>query len=65
VSEQTGLTDDGPVAIEVPRDREGTFEPPLIGKQERAARDLHGAEGLRAMRPGTSSLESGTRTRNA
>ena len=29
------LTDDGPVAIEVPRDREGTFEPQLIGKHER------------------------------
>jgi putative transposase len=29
------LTDDGPVAIAVPRDREGTFEPQLIGKHER------------------------------
>ena len=29
------LTDDGPVAIEVPRDRDGTFEPQLIGKHER------------------------------
>ena len=29
------LTDDGPVAIDVPRDREGTFEPQLIGKHER------------------------------
>jgi putative transposase len=29
------LTDDGPVAIEVPRDRQGTFEPRLIGKHER------------------------------
>jgi transposase-like protein len=29
------LTDEGPVAIEVPRDREGTFEPQLIGKHER------------------------------
>jgi putative transposase len=29
------LTDDGPVGIEVPRDREGTFEPQLIGKHER------------------------------
>jgi hypothetical protein len=29
------LTDDGPVPIEVPRDREGTFEPQLIGKHER------------------------------
>ena len=29
------LTDDGPVAIEVPRDRAGTVEPRLIGKHER------------------------------
>ena len=29
------LTDDGPVAIEVPRDRAGTFEPQLIDKHER------------------------------
>lgn len=32
-SGKTVLTDDGPVAIEVPRDREGTFEPQLIGKR--------------------------------
>ena len=32
---KTVLTDDGPVAIEVPRDREGTFEPQLIGKHDR------------------------------
>ena len=30
-SGKTVLTDDGPVALEVPRDREGTFEPQLIG----------------------------------
>ena len=29
------LTDDGPLPIEVPRDREGTFEPRLIAKHER------------------------------
>ena len=34
-SGKTVLTDDGPVAIEVPRDRQGTFEPRLIGKHER------------------------------
>ena len=34
-SEKTVLTDDGPVPIEVPRDREGTFEPRLIPKHER------------------------------
>src|SRR5262245_39772388 len=34
-SGKTVLTDDGPVAIEVPRDREATFEPQLIGKHER------------------------------
>lgn len=31
----TVLTDDGPVSLDVPRDREGTFEPQLIGKHER------------------------------
>ena len=35
MSGKTVLTDDGPVTIEVPRDREGTFEPQLIGKHER------------------------------
>src|SRR5882672_9466407 len=34
-SGKTVVTDDGPVPIEVPRDREGTFEPQLIGKHER------------------------------
>jgi putative transposase len=34
-STKTVLTDDGPVPIEVPRDREGSFEPQLIGKHER------------------------------
>jgi hypothetical protein len=29
------LTDDGPLGLDVPRDREGTFEPRLIGKHER------------------------------
>ena len=29
------LTDDGPLALDVPRDREGTFEPRLIAKHER------------------------------
>ena len=29
------MTDDGPLAIEVPRDRAGTFEPRLIPKHER------------------------------
>ena len=32
---KTVLTEDGPLAIEVPRDREGTFEPQLIPKHER------------------------------
>ena len=32
---KTVLTDDGPVPIDVPRDRAGTFEPQLIGKHER------------------------------
>jgi len=34
-SGKTVLTDDGPLPIDVPRDREGTFEPRLIGKHER------------------------------
>src|SRR5215213_4252074 len=34
-SDKTVLTDDGPLPIAVPRDREGTFEPQLIGKHER------------------------------
>jgi putative transposase len=34
-SGKTVLTDDGPLPIEVPRDREGSFEPQLIGKHER------------------------------
>src|SRR5438093_4739921 len=32
---KTVLTDDGPLTIDVPRDREGTFEPRLIPKHER------------------------------
>ncbi len=34
-SSKTVITDDGPVRIEVPRDREGGFEPRIIGKHER------------------------------
>jgi transposase-like protein len=34
-SAKTVLTDDGPVTIEVPRDRTGTFEPQIIPKHER------------------------------
>ncbi len=34
-SGKTVLTDDGPLTLEVPRDRAGTFEPRLIGKHER------------------------------
>jgi putative transposase len=32
---RTVLTDDGPLPIDVPRDRERTFEPRLIGKHKR------------------------------
>jgi putative transposase len=34
-SGKTVLTDDGPLRLEIPRDRNGTFEPQLIGKHER------------------------------
>jgi transposase-like protein len=34
-SEKTVLTDDGPLTIDVPRDRESSFAPRLIGKHER------------------------------
>jgi putative transposase len=34
-SEKTVLTDDGPLTLDLPRDRDGTFEPRLIGKHER------------------------------
>ena len=34
-SAKTLLTDDGPLRIEVPRDRHGRFEPKLVGKHER------------------------------
>src|SRR5258708_2965386 len=34
-SGKTVLTDDGPLALAVPRDRDGTFAPRLIGKHER------------------------------
>ena len=32
---KTVLAEDGPLAIDAPRDREGTFEPQLIRKHER------------------------------
>jgi putative transposase len=34
-SGKTVLTDDGPLALALPRDRDGSFEPRLIGKHER------------------------------
>lgn len=34
-SEKTVLTDDGPLTLDVPRDRESSFEPRLIAKHER------------------------------
>jgi putative transposase len=34
-SGKTVLTDDGPLPLTIPRDREGTFEPQLIGKHAR------------------------------
>src|SRR5829696_667920 len=34
-SEKTVLTDDGPLTIDIPRDRESTFEPRLVAKHDR------------------------------
>ena len=34
-SGKTVLTDDGPLRVEVPRDREGSFEPIIVPKHER------------------------------
>ena len=34
-SGKTVLTDEGPLTLDIPRDRDGTFEPQLIGKHER------------------------------
>jgi transposase-like protein len=34
-SGKTVITDDGPLRIEVPRDRAGAFDPQIIGKHER------------------------------
>ncbi len=34
-SGKTVLTDDGPLTLDIPRDRDGTFAPQLIGKHER------------------------------
>ena len=34
-SRKTVITDDGPLALEIPRDRDGSFEPLLIPKHER------------------------------
>lgn len=34
-SGKTVLTDDGPLRLDIPRDRDGTFEPQLIGRHER------------------------------
>jgi transposase-like protein len=35
ISGKTVITDEGPLRIDVPRDREGSFEPQIIGKHER------------------------------
>lgn len=38
--EKTVLTDVGPVPVEVPRDREGSFEPQLVKKRQRRLRGV-------------------------
>jgi len=42
-SAKTVITDTGSVRIEVPREREGTFEPQLIGKHELGDIEMQGA----------------------
>ena len=39
-SGKTGLTDDGPLRIDIPCDRNGAFEPKLIGKHEQRFTDF-------------------------
>jgi putative transposase len=50
-SGKTVLTDDGPLRIDVPRDRKGAFEPQLIGKHERrfTGFDARGAMSSRSL----------------
>lgn len=38
-SAKTVITDEGPIQIEVPRDREGSYEPQFIGQHERRLTD--------------------------
>ena len=47
-SAKTVLTEDGPLRIEVPRDREGSFEPMLIPKHERRFTGKHYTSSLRS-----------------
>src|SRR3954453_12738083 len=49
-SGKTVLTDDGPLPLDVPRDRAGTFESRLIGKHERRFTGFDG-QSDRAVRP--------------
>ncbi|MCK9989259.1 MAG: putative transposase [Rugosibacter sp.] len=49
VSGKTVLTDDGPLRIEVPRDRAGSFEPVLIPKHERRFASLTSQRVARAL----------------
>jgi len=42
---KTVLTDDGAVRVEIPRDRDGSFEPILIPKHEPAGEDPRGCGG--------------------
>jgi putative transposase len=44
---KTILTDIGPVEIDVPRDRDGTFDPALVRKRQRR---LQGVDGMRSRR---------------
>ena len=48
---KTVLTDVGPVEIEVPRDREGTFEPVIVRKRQRHLDCIDWVPRLRGGRP--------------
>ena len=41
VTGKTGITDEGPLRTDVPRDRDGSYEPQIIGKHEPRFTEFH------------------------